>query len=59
MSEVLRDLDTDGVDIRERRCLEHCGICRDRPFILVDGQLVEGTALATALDSAAGPGESR
>lgn len=27
-------------DLRERRCLEHCGICRDRSFAVVDGDLV-------------------
>jgi uncharacterized protein YuzB (UPF0349 family) len=52
-SGVLRAVDADGVDLRERRCLEHCGICRDRPLAVVDGRVVDGTELSTLLDDLA------
>lgn len=28
--------------VRVRPCLEHCGVCRVRPFLVVDGELVTG-----------------
>lgn len=48
-SDELRDADAEDVDFRDRRCLEHCGICRDRPFAVVDGDLVSGAAFRVAL----------
>jgi len=41
----------DDVALRERRCLEHCGICRQRPFVLVDGRLVVEPELSSMLES--------
>lgn len=29
-------------DAVEAPCLEHCGICRREPFLVVDGDLVRG-----------------
>ena len=29
----------------ERRCLEQCGICRQEPFLVIDGTLVRGEVL--------------
>ncbi|MFC7157531.1 DUF1450 domain-containing protein [Halomarina halobia] len=37
------------VELRERRCLEHCGICRTGPFAVVDGDLVTGADLSSAI----------
>jgi uncharacterized protein YuzB (UPF0349 family) len=41
----------DDVAFRERRCLEHCGICRVRPFAVVDGALVVEPELSAAMES--------
>lgn len=38
-----------AVELRERRCLEHCGICRSDPFAVVDGDLVVGSDLSNAV----------
>lgn len=56
----LRSLrDESGVDVRQRRCLEHCGVCRRRPFVVVDGDLVvapELSSISAAASDAAGEG---
>ncbi|MFC7249208.1 DUF1450 domain-containing protein [Halomicroarcula sp. GCM10025324] len=48
-SAVISDIDVDELDICERRCLEQCGICRDRQFAVVDGRPVSGTELSAVL----------
>lgn len=30
-----------------RRCLEHCGICRRKPFLVVGGELVREPSVET------------
>ncbi|PHQ41599.1 hypothetical protein Z052_13930 [Halorubrum sp. C191] len=51
---ALRSLpDRDGVNLRERRCLEHCGICRAERFAVVNGELLTEPELSTALDALA------
>lgn len=42
-------LDHDSVEFRERRCLEHCGICRARKFAVVDGRPVVDPELASTI----------
>lgn len=44
-------LDRDDVEFRERRCLEHCGICRNGSFAVVDGRLVTAPDLSSATDA--------
>lgn len=40
-----------GGDHVGRRCLEQCGICRQEPFLVIDGTLVRGEMLReTATD---------
>jgi uncharacterized protein YuzB (UPF0349 family) len=50
-AESLRNVESSDIDIRERRCLEHCGVCRDRAFAVVDGRVVDGSTLSTVLDT--------
>ena len=52
-TDLASTVDTDGVALRERRCLEQCGICRNRAFVLVDGQLVVEPELTSTLESLA------
>ncbi|ERH00265.1 MAG: hypothetical protein J07HQX50_01425 [Haloquadratum sp. J07HQX50] len=33
-------LESVHTDITCRSCLEHCGICRREPFIVIDGEVV-------------------
>jgi len=48
----LRSLTCEGdVRTRERRCLEHCGICKDRPFAVADGDLITEPELSSLMDS--------
>ncbi|MFC7027089.1 DUF1450 domain-containing protein [Halomicroarcula sp. GCM10025710] len=42
----------------ERRCLEQCGICRDRQFAVVDGRPVSGTELSAVLADLVGSEET-
>lgn len=37
--------------VRIRPCLERCGVCRDRPFLVVDGELVIGRHLPEPEDA--------
>jgi len=38
--DLLSALTTRGRKVVERRCLEHCGICRCQPFAVVDGEIL-------------------
>lgn len=58
-ADLLREAGTDGVDLRERRCLEHCGICRDRPFVVADGRVVTGSDLSAVVDAITEAGGER
>lgn len=40
-----------GDAVRIRPCLERCGLCRDRPFLVVDGELVIGHHLPEPKDA--------
>jgi uncharacterized protein YuzB (UPF0349 family) len=50
-ADLFRCIESNRVDLTERRCLEHCGICRDRPFAVVDGRVVGGSALSTVAEA--------
>lgn len=36
-------------DTAEAPCLEHCGICRREPFLIVDGEFVRGDGVEALL----------
>lgn len=36
-------------DADEAPCLEHCGICRREPFLIVDGEIVRGDGVEALL----------
>lgn len=40
--EYRQRLGTIDATVRVRPCLEHCGTCRDEPFLVADGELVTG-----------------
>ncbi|SIR74756.1 Uncharacterized protein YuzB, UPF0349 family [Haladaptatus litoreus] len=40
--EVRCQLNHADVETTEYTCLEHCGICYARPFLLADGRIKEG-----------------
>ncbi|WP_299267337.1 DUF1450 domain-containing protein [Halorientalis sp.] len=51
---ALRSLaDCDRVELREERCLEHCGICRAERFAVVNGTLLTHPELSAAVDALA------
>ena len=52
---LLSTLPTHEAKVVERRCLEHCGICRRRPFAVVDGEVVFDET-ASHRSNAPGPG---
>lgn len=33
-----------GLPVREDSCLQRCGCCYDGPFLVVDGEIVEGAS---------------
>ena len=33
-----------GLPVREDSCLQRCGCCYDGPFLVVDGEVVEGAS---------------
>lgn len=37
--------------VRIRPCLERCGVCRDRPFLVVDGELITPRHLLDSEDA--------
>lgn len=54
-AELLADEDIVG-RLVARRCLEHCGICRREPFVVVGGKLLRVPCLETDADwELAGP----
>lgn len=48
-ADLQSEIDSADGESRERRCLEHCGICRDRSFAVVDGRLVSEPELSSAI----------
>ena len=41
--------ETRDIVVRRRRCLEQCGICREQPFAVVDGQVIREQELPPTL----------
>ena len=39
-TDLERLIDVKRVEIRKQRCLQHCGICRRWPFVIIDGKVV-------------------
>jgi uncharacterized protein YuzB (UPF0349 family) len=55
----LSDVSSDGLaalknseyDLNEKICLDRCGVCYDRPFLIVDGELHTGDSHKEILNS--------